>query len=82
MAVTEPAQQLAETVREQWGRNVLARRHEAGLTQAALAERAGVGQGTVAKIEQGRAWPSDLLKVKIAWALGSRPGQLWNWDRS
>lgn len=79
--VIEPAEQFADAFRDQWGRNVRERRLEAGWTQEQLSEKAEVSQGTIAKIEAGKAWPSDVVKVRIAWALGSKPGALWGWER-
>lgn len=48
-------------------------REEAGLTQPALAEKAGVSQGTIGNIESGlRKRPRDL--ISISEALGVSPG--------
>ncbi|MGV9554548.1 helix-turn-helix domain-containing protein [Streptomyces sp. NPDC003522] len=45
-------------------------RAEAGLTGAALAERAGVGQPTVSKVENGRMVPSAAVLERLSDALG------------
>ncbi|MFC9287054.1 helix-turn-helix domain-containing protein [Streptomyces sp. NPDC057052] len=45
-------------------------RAEAGLTGAALAERAGVGQPTVSKVENGRMIPSADVLDRLSDALG------------
>ncbi|MFE9677401.1 helix-turn-helix domain-containing protein [Streptomyces sp. NPDC006259] len=45
-------------------------RAEAGLTGAALAERAGVGQPTVSKVENGRMVPSADVLDRLSDALG------------
>ncbi|MCF4139551.1 helix-turn-helix transcriptional regulator [Streptomyces sp. Tue 6430] len=45
-------------------------RAEAGLTGAALAERAGVGQPTVSKVENGRMVPSADVLDRLSNALG------------
>jgi len=45
------------------------RRHR-GLTQVALAERAGVTQAAIASIERGKRKPSVELLMKLADALG------------
>ncbi len=47
-------------------------RTEAGLTQAELAERAGVADGTISRLERGRiAAPSAKLVEKLAEGLGT-----------
>jgi len=45
-------------------------RHDQGLTQRALAQRAGVPQPTIAEIESGRREPSLSLLSKIAESAG------------
>ena len=45
-------------------------RQAAGLTQAELAERAGVSRKTVNTVENGVFTPSALLALKLARALG------------
>ncbi|WP_406169601.1 helix-turn-helix transcriptional regulator [Streptomyces canus] len=45
-------------------------RADAGLTGAALAQRAGVGQPTVSKVENGRMVPSDDVLGRLSRALG------------
>lgn len=45
-------------------------RERAGLTQAQLAERAGVPRGTVSNMETSRTVPSWLAVVAVARALG------------
>src|SRR5687768_15270516 len=45
-------------------------RIEAGLTGAVLAERAGVGQPTVSKVEPGRMVPSSDVLDRLSRALG------------
>jgi DNA-binding SARP family transcriptional activator/transcriptional regulator with XRE-family HTH domain len=47
-----------------------ARRRATGLTQRELAERAGVGVGTVRDLEQGRHRPSPGSALRLAAALG------------
>lgn len=47
-------------------------RHEAGLTQAALADRLGVTRQTVISIEQGRFDPSLPLAFAIAEHFGRK----------
>src|SRR5690348_15067518 len=45
-------------------------RTEAGLTGAVLAQRAGVGQPTVSKVETGRMVPSPDVLDRLSRALG------------
>ncbi|HEX9375994.1 MAG TPA: helix-turn-helix transcriptional regulator [Actinomycetota bacterium] len=57
------------------GREVGRLRREAGLTQAALAERIGTTQSAVSRLESGRVVPSLPLLAKVARATG-RPIRL------
>lgn len=79
--MVDPAEQLAQAIREKWAERVRLRRDILGLTQGEVASRAEVTQSTVAKIESASMWPSDVVKVRIAWALEMKPGDLWNWNR-
>lgn len=81
--VLNPAEQFAQAIRDKWAERLRLRRAllDGGITQAEVAKRADVSQGTVAKLESASMWPSDVLKVRIAWALEMKPGDLWNWDR-
>jgi transcriptional regulator with XRE-family HTH domain len=45
-------------------------RERAGLTQAQLAERAGLADATISRVERGRLHPSADLIGKLASALG------------
>ncbi|HEX9581614.1 MAG TPA: helix-turn-helix transcriptional regulator [Gemmatimonadales bacterium] len=57
--------------------NLRARRERAGLTQEALAERAGVRQATISDLETGKSRRIDLdILERIAKALGCEPGEL------
>jgi transcriptional regulator with XRE-family HTH domain len=51
------------------GSRIRATRTAAGITQAALAEAAGVAANTVARIERGEQEPSALVLGRIAAAL-------------
>ena len=46
------------------------RRTEAGLTQAELADRAGLSRKTINTVENGVFIPSTLVALRIAAALG------------
>ncbi len=51
-------------------------RFRAGLTQQELADRAGVTQTTVARIERDAVQPEVTTIRKLAQALGKAPGDL------
>ena len=51
-----------------------ARRKEQGLTQRALAQKAGLSQALIAEVERGKHPPSPSSLAKIAEALGAKPG--------
>ncbi len=50
-----------------------ARRKEQGLSQRALAEKAGVSQALIAEVERGKHPPSESSLSKIAEMLGVEP---------
>jgi transcriptional regulator with XRE-family HTH domain len=54
------------------GALVKARRKQLGLSQVVLAERAGLAQNTVSRIEAGEIGTTDRTRIAIAEALGSR----------
>ena len=56
---------------QQWwnGSRLKAARKRKGLTQAGLAERVGVGQVTIARMETGTRGPSVPMLLKLAKAL-------------
>jgi len=54
------------------GRQVRALRARRKLSQVELAERAGTGQASIARIEAGKAVPKLDLLERIAMALGAR----------
>jgi transcriptional regulator with XRE-family HTH domain len=59
-----------------FGQVLAAQRRTLGLTQAALARRAGLHQTTVARIEAGRRETSNACLLKLAGGLGVHPGVL------
>src|SRR6266853_455099 len=65
------ADQAAERIRR-IGKRIRALRLEAGLTPAALAEKAGIRQEVVANLEAGKIEPQIVLIEGIAIALGRR----------
>jgi transcriptional regulator with XRE-family HTH domain len=50
-----------------------------GLSQARVAELAGMTQAGVSLVESGRALPRDDTKVVLARALGTTPADLFPW---
>lgn len=66
-----------ETLR-QWGDNIRNGRIAAGYaTQAALADKLGVRQSTVARWEAGLIGPRDAMKQRLAGLLGQDVRQLF-----
>ena len=59
------------------GAAVRQRRLSAGLTQAELAQRAGIGRPHLVRIEGGQKNPTAVVLVHIARALGVAPGDLF-----
>jgi transcriptional regulator with XRE-family HTH domain len=60
---------MSEAVREAWGRNIIARRDELGITQRGLAELVGVSVPSVCRWETGKSAPKDEHKALVAKAL-------------
>lgn len=58
-----------------------ARRRQLGLTQAALAESAGVSTELISRIERGRCLPSLTTLVACADVLDITPDHLLGYDR-
>jgi transcriptional regulator with XRE-family HTH domain len=69
---------MAEDVRRAVGRDVRRLRIEAGLTQAALAERMGVDRAYVSGLELGQRNPTVVTLWHIAQALGVRVGPFFS----
>ncbi len=67
---TEAEREKDEASRQTLGRRLRRLREEAGLTQAELAQRAGVGRVTVARIENGRMYARTETLRRLARALG------------
>lgn len=68
---------VTESVLVDWGERVRERRERLGLSQEAVAELAGIRQGTWSKIEAGRHEPRIAQKFAIAAALGTTPAKLF-----
>jgi putative transcriptional regulator len=62
---------------ERLANRIKERRNELGLTQAELAEKAGVTRKTVNTVENGVFTPSATLAIKLARVLNVRVEQLF-----
>lgn len=71
-----------DAVRRIWGERLRGLRLEQGHTQFTLAVAIGVTPSAVANWEQGRIAPTDLMKQRIAEALGTTPGELFAWPEN
>ena len=60
-----------------WGRAVVSRRTELGLSQKELADRSGTTQQHLSLIERGAVEPRADLKRRLAEALDTSPGVLF-----
>jgi transcriptional regulator with XRE-family HTH domain len=58
------------------GRNAARLRDRAGLTQEALAERAGFSQQFISDLERGKCNPTVVTLYELATALGVGPVEL------
>ncbi len=65
---------MSTSITSTLGPRIRKRRHSLGMTQQELGELAGCTKSTISLIERGRTWPSVKLLVRIAEALGERPG--------
>ena len=63
------------------GRRVREMRKTAGLTQAGLAERAGLAFETISRLERGRARPTLGLLAQLAAAFGVSVARLLNFEQ-
>lgn len=72
-------QNEVERLRAEWGSRVTSLRSALGLTVDDLAERCGVHETTIRRVELARVGAPDDLKWRIAGALGVRADVLWAW---
>lgn len=70
---------IIETVRQLLGRAIREHRKGGNLTQAQLAERAGISTQTVVLIEGGQRWPEYDNLQRLAAALGVPELALFTW---
>jgi len=64
------------TIAGRIGYNIRWERNIAGLSQRDLAERIGIGQGNMSRIENGKVVPSAVQLVLIGRECGVSPGAL------
>lgn len=62
-----------------WALSVATRRKLLGLTQDQVAQVARITQQTVSNTESARHIPNDEVKIALARALGTTPGELFPW---
>jgi transcriptional regulator with XRE-family HTH domain len=72
----EFARRVRSDLNERFGENVRASRTQMGLSQAKLAERAGVRTQYISRIEIGNANVTLEMVAKVALAMGQDPNQL------
>ena len=72
----EFARRVRSDLNERFGENVRASRMQMGLSQAKLADRAGVRPQYISRIEIGNANVTLEMVAKVAWAMGRDPNQL------
>jgi len=61
------------------GRQVVRRRKQLGLTRAALAERVGISEAQISKLERGGLPFRNALLAQFAQALGVKPVYFYVW---
>jgi transcriptional regulator with XRE-family HTH domain len=59
-----------------FGKNLRAARVELGLSQEEIADRSGVPQGEISRIERGERDPRVSTVLRLAKAIGFAPGRL------
>jgi transcriptional regulator with XRE-family HTH domain len=62
--------------RKSLSRSVRRTRHERGLTQRSLADRSGITQKYLSRIERGQVTPSSLVAFRLCSALSAELGEL------
>ena len=60
------------------GHGLRRERRHAGMTQAQLAERAGIDRATISQIENGRVHPRSDTLLRLAKVLGINPSEFWS----
>jgi transcriptional regulator with XRE-family HTH domain len=72
---THPIQFMVREA-EMFGEALKRLREKRGMTQEALAHEAGITSSYAGQVERGQRVPSLTIVLKIARALGVRPGEL------
>ena len=67
------------TIYQRWGRNVMAARVNAGLSQVQLARTVGVTQQSISRIETGKHGVKDGLRKRIADAVGGKVEEIFSY---
>ncbi|MEN6546536.1 MAG: helix-turn-helix transcriptional regulator [Armatimonadia bacterium] len=65
-----------ESARQAFGRVIRALRHEVGISQEELAERAGLHRTYISMVERGIKTPTVVTLVDLARAVGMQTGEL------
>lgn len=68
-----------QELREEWGRNIVSRRHAAGWSQRVLARILDVDNALISRWELGKATPDDENKARIAGAFGLFVDEIFPW---
>lgn len=72
----EQARQKLDAYRRQVGNEIKKKREVVRMTQTELAEKAGIPQSHVSRLERGVHTPTHMTIEKVAAALGTTPDQL------
>lgn len=64
---------------QECGSDVRQRRIAHNLTKIVLANRCGVREATIHRIETGAIMPSDRLRAIVAYHLGADPEEIWRY---
>lgn len=75
-AVQEDARARVDAYRQKVGEQIRQRRESLGMTQEELADRAGIPQSHVSRLECGRHAPTHLTMQRVAAALDTTSAQL------
>lgn len=73
-------QRRIERLHRVWGERIREERIAFGWTQTDLAERVGMTQGEISRIEHGERGIADLDRINIAEALDVSPGWLFDYE--
>jgi transcriptional regulator with XRE-family HTH domain len=79
MSLVNHGPAISQRLTEIWGARVSSRRQQLGLTQEQVAQISGLSQQTISNIEAGRHLARDDVKIALAKALGTTPGELFPW---